>query len=341
MTVHPFVDVESKEAFDGSGNEHPDAVWSTRPASEDEGSRPIPSWGLKSKGTGPALGALGNTIRRKTRYFGGKLLEYFGDYWVATKFGSLLTDGRKVRVKHLIAVANTAECYMVRPHDHFIKVDQHYLGAQNFIILLPSLEGVGVALGVPAECQSHTVRGSIADADVDRECWGRELFIESHGAKTADIIIRQGIDLVQAGYKWFQVGATNEWYLALDSGATPGVAAPTVVFLDRNLQTSGAIGALIAGRYAYGLAPSGLFSTIYIFSATNPNLRNICAGYGQVAKITNLHEKMHILAYYDELANDMRWNVIEQTVVTTSTTTTTTTTVTTSTSTTTTTTEQV
>ncbi len=335
--VRPPLVVRAKEFFWGSGTVHPDVVEGlNRPSHDDQGSVPLPAGSLAGKGAGPADGVQGNNFMRSTRYDGGKLIEYYTDYWISTQTGALLTDGRKVRIKYIVAEDNVAESYWVRPHDHILKIKQYDLSTQGFTVLLPSLNPVGGANTIPMELQSFTGRGLVADNQVDRQFWGRELYIESHGLKGAgDIFIRQSVDLTQAGYMWTQSTVPNEWYLTLEDGTTPGLVNDNVFYIADVLSASGVVGNLVAGEHGFGNNDGLGFTTFYVFSTVDPDTMQIHAAYGQIARITVINEKFHIVSYWDQLANagdgDVRWNVLQHCVVTTSTTTSTTTTTTTTT----------
>ncbi len=333
--------IKAKETFWGSGTTHPDiGTAQARPSDEDHGSRPYtPSILGEGKGPGPALGVQGNAFMRGTLYSGGKLIEFYTDYWLSTKYGSTITDGRKVRVKYIVAEVGVTESYWVRPHDHILKINQYAKGNVGFTILLPTLNQIGGAAGtIPQELQSYTARGLVADDQVDRQVWGRELYIESHGQKAAgDIFIRESEDLTRAGYMWTASATPNEWYLTLDNGATPGLANDIVFYINDVLSASAAPGALAATQHGFGNNDGLGFNTFYIFSLTDPNQMQIHAAYNQVARITVINEKFHIVAYWDGPTVLPDWNVLQQSRVTTSTTTTTTTTSTTSTTSTTTT----
>jgi hypothetical protein len=280
---------------------------------------------MAGKGAGPADGVQGNAFLRSTRYDGGKLIEYYTDYWVSTQTGSLLTDGRKLRIKYIVAEVGVTESYWVRPHDHILKINQYAKGAVDFTVLLPSLNPVGGVNTIPMELQSFTGRGLVADNQVDRQFWGRELYIESHGQIAGNIVVRQSVDLTQAGYMWTQSATPNEWYLTLEDGTTPGLVNDISFYIADVLSASAVPGALAAGQHGFGDNDTLLFNTFYVFSLVDPNIMQIHAAYGQVALITVINEKFHIVSYWDQTATDARWNVLQQSVVTTSTTTTTTT----------------
>ena len=335
--VRPPLTVRAKEFFWGSGTEHVDVVSGlNRPSHDDNGSVPLPVGSLAGKGAGPADGVQGNAFMRSTKYDGGKLIEFYTDFWISTQTGSLLTDGRKVRIKYIVADDDVTESYWVRPHDHVLKINQHDMGAVGFTVLLPDLDQVGGAVGViPMELQSYTARGLAADAQEDRQFWGRELYIESHGAKGAgDIFIRESVDLTQAGYTWFQSATPNEWYLALDAGTTPGLANDNVFYIADVLSATAVPGALVATQHGFGDNDGLGFNTFYVFSAVDPNTMQIHAGYAQIARITVINEKFHLVSYWNEVTALPEWNVLQHSVVSTSTTTSTTTTSTSSTTTT-------
>jgi len=338
--VRPSLTVRAKEFFWGAGTEHVDVVSGLdRPSHDDQGSRPLPVGSMAGKGQGPADGVQGNAFLRSTRYDGGKLIEYYTDFWISTQTGSLLTDGRKVRIKYIVAADNVTESYWVRPHDHVLKINQHALGAVGFTVLLPTLNQIGGFAGtIPQELQSYTARGLIADNQVDRQVWGRELYIESHGAKAAgDIFIRESEDLTRAGYMWTPSATPFEWYLTLTNGATPGLANDIVFYIADVLSASAVPGALAAGQHGFGNNDGLGFNTFYVFSLVDPNIMQIHAGYNQIARITVINEKFHIVAYWDGPTALPEWNVLQQSRITTSTTTTTSTTSSTSTTSTTTT----
>ena len=337
--VRPPLTVRAKEFFWGSGTEHVDVVSGlNRPSHDDNGSVPLPVGSLAGKGAGPANGVQGNAFQRSTKYDGGKLIEFYTDFWLSTQTGSTLTDGRKPRVKKIVADNDVTESYWVRPHDHVLKIDQHDMGVVGFTVLLPSLNPVGGVNTIPMELQSFTARGLVADAQEDRQFWGRELFIESYGSKGAgDIFIRQSVDLTQAGYTWTQSATPNEWYLTLDAGTTPGLLNDNVFYIADVLSPSAVVGALAAGQHGFGDNDGLGFNTFYVYSLVDPDTMQIHAAYGQIARITVINEKFHLISFWDETASDARWNVLQHSVVSTSTTTSTTTTSTTSTTSTTTT----
>ena len=338
--VRPPLIVRAKEFFWGAGTEHVDVVEGlNRPSHDDQGSRPLPIGSMLGKGDGPADGVQGNAFQRATKYDGGKLIEYYTDYWISTQTGSLLTDGRKVRIKYIVAEDNVTESYWVRPHDHILKINQYDLSAIGFTVLLPTLDQIGAVAGtIPQELQSYTARGLVADNQVDRQVWGRELYIESHGQKAAgDIFIRESEDLTRAGYMWTQSATPNEWYLTLTNGTTTGLANDIVFYIADVLSASAIPGALAATQHGFGNNDGLGFNTFYVFSLVDPNIMQIHAGYNQIARITVINEKFHIVAYWDGPTSLPEWNVLQQSRVTTSTTTTTTTTSTTSTTSTTTT----
>ncbi len=339
--VRPSLTVRAKEFFWGAGTEHVDVIEGlNRPSHDDQGSRPLPEGSMLGKGEGPADGVQGNAFLRSTRYDGGKLIEYYTDYWISTQTGSLLTDGRKVRVKYIVAEVGITESYWIRPHDHVLKINQYAKGNVGFTVLLPTLNLMGGGAGtIPQELQSYTARGLVVDNQVDRQVWGRELYIESHGQKAAgDIFIRESEDLTRAGYMWTQSATPNEWYLTRENGATPGLANDIVFYIADVLSASAVPGALIAGEHGFGDNDGLGFNTFYIFSAVDPDQMQIHAAYNQIARITVINEKFHLVAYWDGPTSLPEWNVLQQSRVTTSTTTTTTTTSTTSTTSTTTTT---
>jgi len=311
-----------KEEFWGSGMEHPDVTTAlSRDSHGDEGSRPIPAGDLtlNGKGVGPANGVIGNAVQRLTKYFGGKLIEMFGDYWLSTQFGSVLTDGRKVRVKKIITDAGVIDGYQVKPHDHFLKIDAHDHGAVPVTVYLPSLEGGPAgAVGVPAQIESYTARGLVADDQIDRQFWGRELFIEAFNLNGGQVEIRQSVDLTQAGYTWTRsTFDQDEWYLTLDNGATTGLAVPAShnAMMDQVQQGWGAggPGTLVAGQFGYGNVDALGFNTFYIHigaAGVNPNLREIIAGYGMVLVLDEVGENVHLVSFWDQTAADADWNII-------------------------------
>ncbi len=338
--VRPPLVVRAKEFFWGSGTVHPDVVEGlNRPSHDDQGSAPLPVGSLAGKGEGPADGVQGNNFMRSTRYDGGKLIEYYTDYWISTQTGSVLTDGRKVRIKYIVAEDNVAESYWVRPHDHILKINQYDMTNDGFTVLLPTLDQIGGVAGtIPQELQSYTARGLVADNQVDRQVWGRELYIESHGQKAAgDIFIRESEDLTKAGYMWTQSATPNEWYLTLEDGTTPGLANDNVFYIADVLSPSAVVGGLAAGQHGFGDNDGLGFNTFYVFSLVDPDTMQIHAAYAQIARITVINEKFHIVAYWDGPTTLPEWNVLQHCIVTTSTTTSTTTTTTTSTTSTTTT----
>ena len=137
---------------------------------------------------------------------------------------------------------------------------------------------------------------------------------------------------------WTQSAVPNEWYLTLEDGTTPGLANDNGAFYIADILSASAVpGALVAGEHGYGNNDGLGFQTFYIFSLVDPDTMQIHAGYAQIARITVINEKFHIVAYWDGPTALPEWNVLQQTVVSTSTTTSTTTTTTTSTTSTTTT----
>ena len=301
-----------------SGRSHPDvSTTEARQEFEGDGSKPLATGDLLDKGT--TSGALGGVIRRLTEYMGGKLIERYGDYFLSTQFGSLLTDGRKKRIKEIVAAASTAECYLVKPHDHFLKINQYALTGTTFYVFLPSLEDVASSATLPDEIQSYTARGLIADADVDRQFWGRELHIEAKLlGQGGEIELRQGRDLTQHGLTWFQsAGDTDEWYVATTAGGDPSISDPAayqLLFIDRDKRTYNGAGPgnLLANQFGYGDNDSLGFNTIYVYigaAGTNPNLRNIVAGYGLVDRLENIGDITWLIPFWNESTDDAAWNV--------------------------------
>lgn len=318
MGSKQYIDVETFEYPLYSGRNHPDvATAEGRPPYEDNGSRPLANTDLLDRNAG--TGILGSTLRKMTRYMGARLIAFFGDYQIATKDGSLVTDGRKVRIKHIEADDGAEEGYLVRPHDHFLKIDQSDLTAVEFVVGLPSLEfDVGYfSAGIPAQIQSYTAYGAVADDQKDRVFYGRELYIEAEEA-SGSVEVRQAVDLRMGGLTWYQsTFDTDEWYVAATGGTTPGLThSPShCVYMDGiKLQHNAAGPGTLAnaGQYGWGDVDGLGFDTYYVYigaAGVNPNLRDIWAGYGLVFSLNTTGESIHLVSYWDETLADAKWNV--------------------------------
>jgi len=320
MGTKPFIDVETFDHPLYSGQSHPDVANAEgRIPSEDLGSRPLGNNDLLDRNAG--LGILGSTIRRFTRYMGGRLISFYKDFQIATSDGSLVTDGRKVRVKEIVADDGSVDAYLVKPHDHFLKIDQADRTTNRFIVGLPSLErDAGIVTStIPADIQSYTAYGAVADAQQDRIFYGRELYIEAISKAAGDVEIRQSIDLVLGSLVWYQsTFDQDEWYCAWEGGTDPTLThSPShAVYMDGvELQHNAAGPGTLAGAHQYGWGDAdGLgFNTYYVWigpAGVNPNLRNIWAAYGLVARLNWEGEVAHLVSYWDISAADAAWNVL-------------------------------
>lgn len=311
----------TKEDWDSSGGVHPDiAVVEERRWDENEGSRPLNIRDMIGKGVGPALTAKNNFFTYMLELQANKFISYWGDFAMSTKAGSFQTDGRKLRVKHIVAEAAVIEGYAVRPHDHVLKIDQYAKGAIPFTVLLPDLEGVilGVrtAVGIPYRSQSYTAVGAAGDNQVDRQFWGRELYIDAWRThSTGDVHIRQGLDITQAGFEWVRSAFDqDEWYLTNSAGGNPAVTNPVAHYclMDGVIQGfgGGGPGTLVNGQYGFGDADGLGFNTIYIWSAVSPKLRSVDLGYGLVSALYNTGETVHLVSYWNETTMDAAWNIL-------------------------------
>lgn len=87
----------------------------------------------------------------------------------------------------------------------------------------------------------------------------------------------QAISVRTSAFRWQPSGSgTSEYYLQTSGGGNPGLqAAPTSVYANGSAVTSGSVGSLAAGRWAYGDNDALGYSTIYIrlSDSTDPDTK--------------------------------------------------------------------
>ncbi len=74
------------------------------------------------------------------------------------------------------------------------------------------------------------------------------------------------IDFVYLGtYKWFEsTSGFDEWYCALSDGSDPSITEPNIFYERSTRLTSGIVGSLERGEWAFGDNDSLGFNTIYV-----------------------------------------------------------------------------
>lgn len=98
----------------------------------------------------------------------------------------------------------------------------------------------------------------------------------------------------QGGYTWTRHGATNEWYLKKNAG-NPGLASPMgYVWVDNTAYLSGTLGSLAATKWAYGDEDTLGYSTIYIYSTTDPSSKTIEASYRNSGITVTTHSYINL-----------------------------------------------
>ena len=89
-----------------------------------------------------------------------------------------------------------------------------------------------------------------------------------------------GISLVASGYRWLASGSgTNNYYLDLSGGGNPNIEQPDTLLENGVAMSSGTLGALTAGQWAYGDSDSLGYNTIYVrlTGSTDPDTK--ASGY--------------------------------------------------------------
>ena len=78
--------------------------------------------------------------------------------------------------------------------------------------------------------------------------------------------LETSIDIAEAGdYKWTVSGSgTNEYYLQIDAGGTPGLQSPDWVEEDGTAYTIGTIGSLAVSEWAFGDNDTLGYNTLYV-----------------------------------------------------------------------------
>ena len=92
------------------------------------------------------------------------------------------------------------------------------------------------------------------------------------------------VSLRNASYSWTLSGSgTNEYYLRTSGGANPGLTAtPTSVYLNGASVTSGSLGSLTAGHWAYGNNDTLGYNTLYVRTSGSVDPDTLSADYVQM-----------------------------------------------------------
>lgn len=74
-----------------------------------------------------------------------------------------------------------------------------------------------------------------------------------------------------AGYKWTASAVSNEWYCELTAGGDPSIIGAALLEADSSAFDEGVVGSLAASEFGYGDGDTLGYSTIYMYSTTDPD----------------------------------------------------------------------